>query len=330
MIFKRRIAWNVTLLLIVAVALAAGLSGCSPMFRPAQPAADQQIHLDHKNSIGQTFVAKYDGLQGLQVFLSPQTAGPGEIRLHLRGDPQASEDLAVASRPVDGITGPGFYHFAFPSQTGSRGGYYYAFLEIEGEGQVLVSTGPATAYLDGSLYEYHAPVEGQLSFGLVYDPARAALGFAREVANWVGALIVGLFLFITPGWALLAGLWPGASTLRVAEKLGLSAGVSLAIYPILFLWTHLVGLNLGRLYAWLPGVLGLAYLLWRWFRRRRRPAPDDSPGLKPRDIEASLSWKVTVAVAANTLRSPALLPDLALLAVLGLVIGTRLWAIRPL
>jgi hypothetical protein len=91
--------------------------------------------------------------------------------------------------------------------------------------------------------------------------------------------------------------------------LGLAAGLSLALYPLLFLWTDLVGLHLGPLYAWLPAVGGLAALAWRHWAWRPR-----------KGWEALWQW----------VRSEALWPDLALMMVLGLVFGVRLLVVRTL
>jgi len=41
-------------------------------------------------------------------------------------------------------------------------------------------------------------------------------------------------------------LWSGWETYPWGVKLGLSIGLSLALYPLLLLWTDLVGLHLGR------------------------------------------------------------------------------------
>ena len=88
-------------------------------------------------------------------------------------------------------------------------------------------------------------------------------------------------------------------------KLGLAAGISVAIYPILFLWTDLIGLHLGALYAWIPPLAGAVLLLWKYVK----------------------AWHQ----GALKLRLPGIqLADAELLFVLGLVILTRFWVIRSL
>jgi hypothetical protein len=86
-------------------------------------------------------------------------------------------------------------------------------------------------------------------------------------------------------------------------------GISLALYPLLLLWTRQVGLRLGQLYAWLPVVVGMAALVWRYRNWR------------PRRV-----WRVLRGWTV----SEALWPDATLLIVLVLVFGLRLLVVRTL
>src|SRR4029078_3697045 len=79
-------------------------------------------------------------------------------------------------------------------------------------------------------------------------------------------------------------------------------GVSLALYPLLLLWTDLVGLHLGPLYAWATGAAALIYVDWR--HRTTRPASLAARGK---------AWWC----------SGARWPDLALILVLALIFATR-------
>jgi hypothetical protein len=59
-------------------------------------------------------------------------------------------------------------------------------------------------------------------------------------------------IFILPGWAVLSYSLPGWDFVRWPVKFTWSIGVGLAIYPLLFLWTDVVGLHLG---SFMPGCL---------------------------------------------------------------------------
>ncbi len=256
---------------------------------------------------GQTFVARHAGLRGIEFFLLPENSAPLSVTLHVRTDPESDDDLVTSSLPLPAEAKPGFYRFAFPAIGASHGQYYYAFLEASKPG-VSVALAKADAYLDGAAYLDHEPLDAQATFRLVYLPGLVILDLLKAGLGWLGLLAVAGLLFVVPGWALLAWLLPGRP-LSWAGLLGLAVGVSLALYPLLLLWTHLLGLNLGSLYAWLPAGLGLAALMWRYRRWRPRQGWDALRG-----------WT----------RSEALWPDLTLLLVLGLVLGVRLLAVRTL
>ncbi|HET9224696.1 MAG TPA: hypothetical protein VFO07_19440, partial [Roseiflexaceae bacterium] len=222
--------------------------------------------------------------------------------LHLRSSPQDSVDLATTSLPLAQDARPGFYRFSFAPQSDSRGHDYYARFEFAGAGQLKIDRAAGDAYLDGALYEDDQPQDAQLTSALIYDVPRMFLGFAGQALGWLGVLLSGLLLYIIPGWALLAGLWPAARTLPWGAKLGLAGGLSLGLYPILLLWSALLGLHAGPLYAWAPVAIGLVALVWQ--NRGWRPE---------RPASAWRAWR----------RSAAFWPDLALMVVLALVVVTR-------
>jgi hypothetical protein len=297
-------------LITVLVAGSLLLTGCSEFVDRDQLHAEPgaELTLEPGHPVGQTFVARHAGLGGVEIWLEPGQGSQEEIRLHLRSDPQAEEDLATTTLPLTQVTAPAFYRFTFSTLPGSHGNYYYAFLEMVEEGTVLVGGGPGEAYLDGALYRDHLPLDAQMAFRLVYEPLWILLDLGWAAVGALGLLGVAGLLYVVPGWALLAWLWRGERLLW-AERLGVAAGLSLALYPLLLLWTDLVGLHLGPLYAWLPMVGGLVALIWRY--RDWRPR---------RGLEALRQWAW----------SEALWPDLALLAVVGLVFGVRLLVVRTL
>jgi hypothetical protein len=257
--------------------------------------------------VGQTFVASHGGLAGVEFYLIPTDSSAKSLTLHLRLDPQAQTDQAIATLDLPPQAEPGFYRFAFSGLKASHGLYYYAFLDGLEPG-VSVALGPGDAYLDGAAYEGHQPLDAQTAFRLVYMPRYIVFDLFRGMWNWLRLLAAAGLLFVVPGWALLSWLGP-ARRWTWAELLGLAVGVSLALCPVLMLWTHLVGANLGRWYAWLPVGAGLALLLWRYRRARLHDG-----------------WQVLKGWA----RSEAIWPDLALLCGLGLIAAVRLLVVRSL
>ncbi|HEC35774.1 MAG TPA: hypothetical protein ENI39_04475 [Anaerolineae bacterium] len=298
---------------LTAVLLGVGLlslTSCSAFVDRDQPGATPgyAVRLEPGHPVGRTFVVRHGGLNGVEVWLEPEPGARGELRLHLRDDPQATDDLAVSVLPLAQVAAAGFYRFPLPPLPDAHGRYCYAFLQMEGVGAVAVGAGPGDAYLDGALYRDHQPQDAQMAFRLVYDPRWMLLDLGGAAVGALGLLAVAGLLYMVPGWALLAWLWPG-KRLSWAERLGVACGLSLALYPLLFLWTDLVGLHLGPLYAWLPAAAGLAALAWRYRDWRPREGRD-----------ALRQWAC----------SEALWPDLVLLAVVGLVFGVRLLVVRTL
>ncbi|TEU01223.1 MAG: hypothetical protein E3J29_01115, partial [Dehalococcoidia bacterium] len=295
---------------ILLAAMALLLIGCSGFVDRDQLKVERgaEATLEPGHPVGQTFVARHAGLNGVEIWLEPGQGSQGEISLHLRADPQSEEDLATAVLPRAQVSSPGFYRLSFAPLRDSHGRYYYAFLEVARDGVVQVGAGPGEAYLDGALYRDHQPLNAQVAFRLVYSPQHVLLDLGRAAVGGLGLLLVTGLLYIVPGLALLVWMWP-EERLSWAERLGIAAGLSLALYPLLLLWTDLVGLHLGPLYAWLPIAGGLAALVWRY--RDWRPR---------RGWEALRQWA----------HSEALWPDLALMMVMGLVFGVRLLVVRTL
>jgi hypothetical protein len=286
------------------------LTGCSDFVDHDQAivSPDLSVILEPGHWVGQTFVARHGGLSGMEFWLEAQPGSAGVLRLHLRSDPQSSIDLAVARLSLDQIATPGFYRFSFPSDHRSHGVYRYAVLELDGVGAVRVGAAPGDAYIDGAAYRDHEPLDVQLAFRLVYNPWGMILELGRAALGGIGLLTVAAVLYLIPGCALLTWLWRG-DPLPWPVWMALAAGLSLALYPLLFLWTDLVGLHLGPLYAWGPVVLGLATLAWRYRRWRPRQG-----------------WEALRAWAC----SDALWPDLAMVIILALVFGVRFLVVRTL
>lgn len=302
-------------LLLTFLLTACASTGRQAIVRSAQEQMERAFILEPGKPIGQTFVAPYDGLEGVVLHLAPPPPGDipaeGVLRLHLRNDPLSPLDIAVAERSFSRIIGPGYYAFNFEPIAHSSGRYYYAFLELvssDGEISAPVAAGGAETYANGAAYRDHQPQEAQLAFRLRYRPSVLAAGLVNDGLNWLGLLLAGAVLFLVPGWGLLALFWPEWSARHWAEKAALSAGLSLALYPLLYLAAYIAGLRLGPLVAYLPAVMGFFALVaavgterQRRIRRREPPPP----------------------------RRP-ILPDLALFAVLALVFAARFWIVRDI
>jgi hypothetical protein len=293
-------------------------SGCARMVRTEQSSVVDMVSLSAGQTVGQTFVAKYDGLTGIFFYFSPsQMSGDGEMRLHLRTGPEAVPDLAVSTNTIsiDQLQEPGYYGFLFAPQTSSDQKYYYAYIEYTGSGEVKVGQAADDTYLNGAFYMDGKPQNAQAAFQLRYSRRYAFLGLGIESLSWVGYLLLGFFLFVLPGWGLFSLFWQGWAKLTWPYKLGLSAGLSLAVYPLLLVWTDTIGLHLGAFYAWFPPVAGLGMILWH----NRKHLNAHSIG---RSLAQNIPNKRGQWVSA--------LPPFVFILILALIFLTRFWAIRSL
>jgi hypothetical protein len=297
---------------LILIFISLGMASCSAVARPEQLAHETLISLSNGNSIGQTFFARFRGLSGIEIFIDPEESTEGELTLSLLNGTQDDTVLAEAKLPAAKITHPDFYRLEFPAQIDSTNHDYYVRMSLSGKGPVEIGAGSGEAYLDGALYQNDVPQDNQLAFRLVYDPYQASIGLLLMMFSWLGILAIAGFLYILPGWAALGYLESDWDKRSWGEKLGLSAGMSLAIYPILFLWTHLIGLNLGPVYAWFPPILGLGLIAWR--SRRWRPS-------------SRSAGKITIKSLGLHAVNPA---NGLYLFILALIFATRFWVIRNL
>jgi len=101
--------------------------------------------------------------------------------------------------------------------------------------------------------------------------------------EWTLYLLAAVFLYVLPGWGLLEFLW-GGRALVFFEKLGLSAALSLCLYPILMLYSGLAAVKAGPFLAWGPGSIALLSLVFKYRKRRRavsRKAPASETDADP-------------------------------------------------
>ena len=102
-------------------------------------------------SLGQTFIARYDGLSGVEVHIATLglEANPtrGTLVLHLRDGPASSADLATATIPPSQALDPDpWYTFSFSPIADSRDRSYFLLVEFarrrtgQGSDPVMVST----------------------------------------------------------------------------------------------------------------------------------------------------------------------------------------------
>ena len=291
--------------LIALLLIAIGLAGCSTISRLEQPTVTNFVTLSPEDTIGQTFMARYRGLTGIDVYLKPEEYENKTVTLLLYQYPEDNQVLVKTSLSLSEDTHEGYYSFKFTPQIDSfNQDYYVKFVIDEGNDQIKLGSGPGDTYINGALYKNGNPRDAQLTFRLTYDLSQLLIGLVYLTFTWLFISLVGFFLYILPGWAILSLLMPHWENRHWAEKTGLSIGVSLAIYPLLLLWTDLFGLQLGSMYAWLPPMIALVVLIGKNRKTLKNP----------RNVR---------------IRSPKPL-DLALFIIIFVIFAVRFWVIRNL
>jgi hypothetical protein len=317
--FPSRFTFKAIGLALLAGVLIVFLSACAPVTRVEQPQSQEMIPITPL--VGQTFTARYKGLAGISFYMQAQTAGKGSLRLRLYGSPPGSRPAPVLLAetilpgPESDAASPGYLTFQFAPQFDSDFQHYYVEVEALGSASAHMGTAPPESYLNGALYLAQQPQAAQARFNLEYNLPLAAAGLAAEGLFWLVLLASALALFAIPGWALLKWAVPSWPQQDWTAKLALSSGLSLALYPLLLLWTDLLGLHLGVWNAWGPVLAGAAALIWM---RLKNPSPKRSMSATDAAAEEQ---------PARTLHLPS---TLVMIILLGLLVFVRLWAVRGL
>jgi len=298
---------NKHLMIILIGWFAILLSGCHPIIGSGQPLVGQPpIILNKSQSVGQTFTARQAGLQGIELYLTPVSGdGAGAIHLTLMNNPLERKELTDAFLQLETIQYAGWQriYLDMSDDPDLPAGDYYFEAEIIGSGEVEIANAAGSNYLNGSAYQNGQPsADAQLSFTLIYRPQALVMGLLGEIVQWAYWVLLAVLLFILPGWALFDLLWPTWRNIHWFERLGLSVGVSLALYPVLLLITWLLHIKLGALIAWLPIGLSSIYLFYTAIRSL----------IKSR-------WKISIEFR---------LPDALGLFLLAVLLGLRFYIIR--
>ena len=258
---------------------------------------------------GQSFYAKHNGLQSIKFFFSPGEIGEGEIQVYLRHHPTDTINIAKSTISRSKINSPGYFEFIFKEPNESYLEGFYVLVDYEGEGSVIIGSADQASYEDGAGYLNGESLPRQLSFSLSYA-IKPMLVRILELffTKWLVWIILSILLFVLPGYAILTFAKIDFGEKLFFEKVIFSIAISLSLTPILFLWTNLIGIKLGVLYAILPIICSFGYFIFKTFKKR--------------PIEVRFYLK-------DYFRSIEL-PDLILIILILFLIFIRFWIIRSL
>ena len=209
--------------------------------------------------LGQTFIPRQAGLHGIYLPLNVTDPGSGEatLTLHLRTNPTDLNDLRTVTVLVRSLIGQELARFSFDPLPDSANKRYYFTIEstaeAASEASVTYEYGPAAAYTDGAMYLDGQPQDFQGSFILAYDRGAMLRDWVAWLSEHLGKVLALILLILLPGAALLIWLWPTDTTalfendtsFNHIEWVALAAALSVAVYPILLLYSSAVGLSLN-------------------------------------------------------------------------------------
>ena len=300
-------------------------AGCATYTRNEQPTHPEFIQLSDEKRIGQSFLARYDGLQGISLFLKPAQDSSGDLNLDVyerKGDEFPLDTVTIQSSD---IAGTGYYNFTFSPIPKSTAQDYYFEISYAGSGNIKVGSAPGNTYLSGAQYIDGIAQNSQSSFGLDYHPTKVFTGLAAEGLLWLGLLTIAILMFALPGWAALGWLFPPWKKLNWISKICLSIGTGMAFYPVLFLWMDTLGIHSNLLNALFLPLLGLIFIVIQQFRENKGRRLSitgifrKSDSLDDKNLQSN-KWNLFSRI----------LPDLSFLLILVIIVFTRFWPIRIL
>ena len=321
---------NLLKLVLLLSSLALLLSACTTLtdFESTQDYRGQVVGVvSREATVGQSLAVRRADFNGITLWLRPkETENPAEAALQVRilAAPGAAEALVEQSISFARLEAQFPVTIQFPPISPRAGQTYYLELatsdgEVDVLGRLENASPLGEAYLSGEA------LDADLSFRLLYRyDLIDAWEDARSLAGQAWLLIPLLLTVWLPGWLLLE--FSGLGThLERGERWALAVGLSLAVIPIVLLWTSLIGLRWNGLTAWLAmGVLLAAAAWWLYqhaFKRKPPALPAEETG------EASSPGE---SQPASRKATPQAWIPMALLAILGVSFFLRLAMTRDL
>jgi hypothetical protein len=229
-----------------------------------------------QSSIGQTFISRRSGLNGLTLWLgSEQAETQGSLQVELFHSVSDHVPVYQAFLSTSGINAKRPFQISFRAQKDPPGQAYY--LRLHSTGKSLQVFGRSEdIYPLGDFFVNEISSHTDLAFRTTY--AYGWNHFFEDLKGWSHSawLVIPLvLLLLVPGWLLLdlAGIFRG---LDLGEKIALSTGASLAIIPIVMLWTTALKLSWNPAALWFSLGLLSAIILVRILQKLRNrsfPSP---------------------------------------------------------
>jgi hypothetical protein len=243
-------------LIILFFLLITGTSSCVTLADPEasqEYSADRIGVVDAQTSLGQSFLSRRPNLNAITIWLSSPS---GQVNT-TNGLVKKTIKVDIFHSPND--INPVYSTFITAPASASNAQISIKITGIhEPAGQsyyLLLSTSTGPFYINGRLedayplgqgYINNSPINADIAFRLSYDYDSAAL--LQDIKSFLSnswLIIPLLTLLWLPGWLLLE-----FSSLRThfdhGEQTAISIGISLALVPVIMLWTTVLKLSWSR------------------------------------------------------------------------------------
>ncbi len=262
MVILKKDAWGKTgaIFLVVLVLVAIIIIGFAELHDPEVSQTNKMdvvgsVRPGH--SIGQTVLIRRTKMSGITLWLDP-TGDQAQLTLDVFSP--AGDQIPVFSSTFQVLKGANPIEIQPPLQNNTLP-YYFRLRTSQAEIAVLGRN--EEAYLDGAAYAGDIPIEGDLAFQTTYKYDGQAilsdLGYLGR--EWLPLLAIAPLL-IFPGWLILDGLGL-RKDFDFGEQTALSVGLSLAVIPLLLLWTSLLNLTWTQPGLQVSAGAVTAVFLWR-------------------------------------------------------------------
>jgi len=243
-----KVKYFVFILLLLSLILS--LSGCVTL---ADPEASQEYTsdpvgvIDAQTNLGQSFISRRSNLNGITIWITTSSGQTNKsssnisnnINVKLYLNPEESSPVFTTTINVPASVNNVPLTISIPDQKNPAGQNYYLLLTKD-SGSIQINGRNEDAYPLGQAYVNNKPDDADIAFRISYNYDFISL--VQDIKHSIGyfwiiaPLLVVLWL---PGWLLLdlSGI---RSRFEFGEQTAISTGLSLAMIPVIMLWTTIL------------------------------------------------------------------------------------------
>ena len=233
--------------------------------------------LEADDTVGQSFIAGHPNLSAVELTLvvyqtaDPSPADDATLTFRLYRSGEDGPPLVTVVTQTAQLIHNQVWRITFPPLRDSAGQEYTFFVEGDAGNQSSLWYSSLDSYRPGRLYRGRDVQRGDLYFSTFYT--YDFFLFWHEVGQFLQGPLVTALLFLLV--LVASGFWL-ADHLSLLEaedglaRLALALGVSLALFPLLFLWATAAGVRLQPVLFKSTGALVALCFLWYLWRRHSR------------------------------------------------------------